>query len=691
MLLNFGKIRRLTEDDKIFDLRIGDLKDYYEGTYYIDKAITLNIGEVPSLIGPGMLEVFVTYDKTLTEEEYLENITTKLHRDKIPYYINFKMINKNGSLFTWRYFVDINNEELYIDRNNYPIQILTKNQIGNLIYTKQEMESLFINRYEEHLDEPDSKWYIKVPKMQVRELDLHLHNMGVNIENPRLFKENSSWRIEDVFKFGIINLGIETIDRKVFVDSQIKTHYREWSLGYEYPNTSDSSRYEFNPWVDIFRKGNTSWYTDKYNPKHHIHGAQSHRITFNTDVWMHCLHYTLGEYFTNFNPNRHLQGSKDNLTDLYNLEGRPYDTLNAYKIEHNTYLPGLYFTTPEIIEDIFYTTRTTRARDAKLNYGHLRSHDTLTNYVSKIYTTPDEDLVYYPLVQYGDGNMKKIIDTYLMHNRPFNESGVLKNILPIPLKDFDSKNIYVNHNLYYPEGIFQVINFPRYRNILNRDLGLLMTVTRKKQSLENIFRQYTEGTESVIAPGITYGRPYGEFKSDLSLMNNDSVSIEERTKSDFRALLIEGDPFKSIFRAPAINKIPLNHLNELENVINNKDVITGIKLGPETTYSYDLTNVPFNDKANKLKRVHLPYNYALTYFKMEINKDAPKYNIENKDRVFSTFVLNDADASVKYDDLMSRGMHWECALSIDKLTMKFAPILVRIRGEWRDIQRQEIY
>ena len=47
------------------------------------------------------------------------------------------MINKNGSLFTWRYFVDINNEELYIDRNNYPTQILTKNQIGSLIYTKQ--------------------------------------------------------------------------------------------------------------------------------------------------------------------------------------------------------------------------------------------------------------------------------------------------------------------------------------------------------------------------------------------------------------------------------------------------------------------------------------------------------------------------------------------------------------------------
>ena len=139
-----------------------------------------------------------------------------------------------------------------------------------------------------------------------------------------------------------------------------------------------------------------------------------------------------------------------------------------------------------------------------------------------------------------------------------------------------------------------------------------------------------------------------------------------------------------------INKIPLNHLNELENVINNEDIITGIKLGPETTYSYDLTDVPFNDKVNKLKRVHLPYNYALTYFKMEINKDSPKYNIENRDRVFSTFILTDADASVKYNDLMSRGMHWQSALSIDKLTMKFAPILVRIRGQWRDIQREEI-
>ena len=350
MLLMMGKIHSINSEHAILTPDINKELDFYTGYYYIKDKITIE----DLIIEPGLLEVYVTYTSA-----YIEGVNTE-------YYINYKLITNDGKIYTWRYYLHKEEENVYLDKTDLPGLSLTKNKIGSVIYNRKEMEERFLTREETNIE--DRRYFISTPILEQRritEVDTNLDFVGDNLftkDEPKYFDIQKDIGYRYLFEL--------TKDRSVYVD-------------YNYHNNTFNDR-----WLDLFNLGSARPWDIELTGDVKVSEANgyfypSHMKNFGINPLIDLAYVKMGEYFTDIHK----------VNDKLNPTSRNH----TYRIINNTYLPG-------IVRDYSPTTDHPDGKHPR----EYQNGEISPFYIVRSMVTPDERMKTIPVVYYGHNSYSRL-------------------------------------------------------------------------------------------------------------------------------------------------------------------------------------------------------------------------------------------------------------------------------------------
>ena len=350
MLLMMGKIHSINSEHAILTPDINKELDFYTGYYYIKNKITIE----DLIIEPGLLEVYVTYTSA-----YIEGVNTE-------YYINYKLITNDGKIYTWRYYLHKEEENVYLDKTDLPGLSLTKNKIGSVIYNRKEMEERFLTREETNIE--DKRYFISTPILEQRritEIDTNIDFSGDTLftkDEPKYFDIQKDIGYRYLFEL--------TKDRSVYVD-------------HNYHNNTFNDR-----WLDLFNLGSARPWDIELTGDVKVSEANgyfypSHMKNFGINPLIDLAYVKMGEYFTDIHK----------VNDKLN----PTSKNHTYRIINNTYLPG-------IVRDYSPTTDHPDGKHPR----EYQNGEISPFYIVRSMVTPDERMKTIPVVYYGHNSYSRL-------------------------------------------------------------------------------------------------------------------------------------------------------------------------------------------------------------------------------------------------------------------------------------------
>ena len=602
MLLTFGKIQAITKEHPILNPTLDKPMDFYNGKYYIRDSITMTDGS-GYVIEPGFLEVYISYSSY-----FEENVNTE-------FYINYHHITNDGKIYNWRYYVHKEEETIYrLDKNDRPNLVLTKNKINNLLYTEREMEERFLSKDE--FNKKDRRYYIKVPEMNRWTMG-EIGSSGT-FTGDFVFDKNTETKINLNKDLNFNNLFKLFENRSIYIDANIHP-------------------YEMfdNRWVDLFNLGTSGLWDDVFNKGLRVSNANgkfypSHKQVYGINPNINVVYAKLGEYFTDF-------GSLS--------ESGKY---HIYKIDHNTYLPGISYTQKSL-------------SDSSVNKEHPRNYfryEESPFYMVRLLSVPDDNITKSPIIFYG-GNTANTV--YENHYNAINES---VNLI--------SDEIYGVRNTEKPR---------------QWEMGMLLTTVHGKNDINDLLTDSKNNIQSKLLNYTTYKSYLDKSNLDWGLYH-----INESTKSifkdDLHIHLFDTDPNKVYYRAHSTDVDNDNYIRRITELINLSDVVTDIKLGPEVRTVYDKTEINLNDENRFINLVNEDMSMVLTYFKAEINKRSPRYTLENQSLSYEVAYPEQQTFLPRMNKRLSLKENEK--LAIDKITVGFRPILVKINNKWKKLTKRGV-
>lgn len=393
----------------------------------------------------------------------------------------------------------------------------------------------------------------------------------------------------------------------------------------------------YQQWNDVFQ-AKPNWDKEYMNNKRVSESNgyifPSQLKTFGTWGLMSFLHMKLGEYFID------ILG--------YNFEVSD-NKVSVLKIANNTYLP--YYNTTELegTNDIY---------NMHIKYAHRFKASPL--YMSRLFVTPDEDMKTYPLVHYA----KSLYSEISSNNEHTNVD-------------------YLKHRNLTQTDIEQI----RYEKINSTifNTGILSTSVIKKQDPIVLFNRLKRDDKSELMKYSNYIK-YGNNSWSLHIFSDaypDSINGRDH---DIYTYLFDLDPAKAIYRSLSTNVLQLDHNKNFVNLVRNQDVVEDIRLGTEIRTVIDKSNINLDDYNNRLMEININNNrpnLVLTYFKPEIVKNSPRYKT-NPGNVYDPAYPEQIDFLNRLENRKSLKINEK--LAIDKITVGFRPLQVKMNGVWKDLQ-----
>ena len=694
MLRTFGKIKTITKDDPIFHPELSPRKLHLQGTYYIKEKITLAHPEKIHELKPGILEVTVTTDNTETYETLVKK--TPQPGMTLFYIINYKLLCNDGSIYTWRVYTEENGGSYRINSRDTATQILTKNTIDKLIYTPQEMADRFLSK-------ASLNWELE----------------GKYITTPRISEYDTNISVSTGIANGDITFSTERI-----ASLHIYGYHKLWNKF-----INNSAVYALNmddgSALDNYRKANPSWLRDI---------LQSYR-SFNSQI---ILGEMVGPISEKKIPNQSLQDiiySDTLMPGLttwmmhgdymlnklhYNIgnsisdwEFEPTssafirDSVKINRIVGNTYLQGhidLNINRPAFDNTLPLDYRQGNNVYSTTNNTVMDPSDAYV-YSTRIIRTPDTNLKYNPVISYASnhstifkssnntGRMDKYLigneDNYFLQRKqpstaavatgimgavaaPYRfPTGVIANdpFVEVPVvKEYDGKHMFSPGLLYFANRdirIGGVLNEPVTKSEL--------VFTRATNMYDNILG----ANESVLNTTVALTYAY--------LLGSKNVGNYRLYNFDYWWLHY-GYSSKSIYRAPS---------NTITTTTNNEDILAklrqngrveDIRLGPEFLMVMDKSEIPIGSPSRIFHLTPNDPSMALTYLKMEVNKNANRYKTGvDQNIAYSPAYASQSNFGTRITTRVN--LPKNATLGIDKITAGFRPIQVKVGGVWRNITK----
>ena len=601
MLLTFGKIQTIKKDHPILNPSLDKPMDFYNGKYYIKDSITMTDGN-GYVIEPGFLEVYVSYSSY-----FKESVNTE-------FYINYHHITNDGKIYNWRYYVHKEEETIYrLDKTDRPNLVLTKNKINNLLYSENEMIDRFLSK--EEFTKKDNRYYIRVPEMSKWTMG-DIDSSGV-FRGDFVFDENSETKV---------NLNKDLNFNKLFKLFENKSIYIDDNI---HPYETFDNR-----WMDLFNLGTTGLWDDVFNNGLRVSNANgkfypSHRQVYGINPNINVVYAKLGEYFTDF-------GSLS--------ESGKY---HIYKINHNTYLPGISYT-QKLLTDTSLT---------KVHPRNYYKYEESPFYMIRSLSVPDNDITKSPIIFYGGNKVNNIQENH-----------------------YNSKNGTINSLTKADVYAIKDDEIPR-----QWEMGMLLTTVHGKNNINNLLTDSKNNIESKLLNYTTYKSYLDRSNLDWGLyhVNENTNSI---FKDDLHIHLFDTDPNKTYYRMHSTDVDNDNYVRRVTELINLSNVVTDIKLGPEVRTTYDKTEVNLNDGNRFINIINEDASMALTYFKAEINKRSPRYTLENQSLSYEIAYPEQQTFLTRMNKRLS--LKDNERLAIDKITVGFRPIMVKINNKWKHLTKK---
>lgn len=393
----------------------------------------------------------------------------------------------------------------------------------------------------------------------------------------------------------------------------------------------------FQQWNDVFQ-AKPNWDKEYMNNKRVSESNgyifPSQLKTFGSWGLMSFLHMKLGEYFID------ILG--------YNFEVSD-NKVSVLKIANNTYLP--YYNTTELEgkNDIY---------NMHIKYAHRFKASPL--YMSRLFVTPDEDIQTYPLVHYA----KSLYSEISSNNEHTNVD-------------------YLKHRNLTQTDIEQI----RYEKINSTmfNTGILSTSVIKKHDPIVLFNRLKRDNKSELMKYSNFMK-YGNRSWLLHIFSDALPDSMDGRDNDIYTHLFDLDPAKAIYRSLSTNALQLDHNRKFIDLVRNKDVVEDIRLGPEIRTIIDKSNINLDDYNNRLMEININNNrpnLVLTYFKPEIVKNSPRYKT-NPGNVYDPAYPEQIDFLNRLENRKSLKINEK--LAIDKITVGFRPLQVKMNGVWKDLQ-----
>lgn len=696
MLRTFGKIKTITKDNPIFHPELSPRKLHLQGTYYIKEIITLAHPEKIHELKPGILEVTVTTDNTETYETLVKGAPQP--GVTLFYIINYKLLCNDGSIYTWRVYTEENGGSYKINSRDTATQILTKNTIDKLIYTQQEMADRFLSKASLNW-ELEGK-FITTPR--ISEYDTNI-SVSTGIANGDMTL--STERVTSLHKYGYHKLWNKFINNSAV-----------YAL-----NMNDGSK------LDNYRKANPTWLDailqsyNTFNPQSYMNvpvGPISNKQEANKSLidiiysdtlaqgyttWMmhgdymlNKLHYNIGNSISDweFEPtssiftrdnvkinrivgNTYLQGHKDLKINLPAFDNTlPLDYRqgnNVYDTTNNTVM--------DPSDAYVYSTRIIRTPDTNLKYNpvisYASNHSTIFKSSNNTLIRTDKYLIgnrdNYFLQRKQPSTVSTVVGIMGTNVSPYRfpvGSTAINPFIEVPTeKEYDGKHMFSPGLLYFA----------------NRDIrvgGILNDINVKSEPLYNSSDTY----DNIVGLGL--GNSSSSAYLALTyryLLGSQNIGNNRLYNFDYWWLHY-GYSSKSIYRAPS---------NTITTTVNNEDILTklrqngrveDIRLGPEFLMVMDKSEIPIGSPSRIFHLMPDDPSMALTYLKMEVNKNANRYKTGvDQSIAYSPAYASQSNFGTRINTRVN--LPKNATLGIDKITAGFRPIQVKVAGVWRNITK----
>lgn len=693
MLRTFGKIKTITKDDPIFHPELSPRKLHLQGTYYIKEKITLAHPEKIHELKPGILEVTVTTDNTETYETLVKK--TPQPGMTLFYIINYKLLCNDGSIYTWRVYTEENGGSYRINSRDTATQILTKNTIDKLIYTPQEMADRFLSK-------ASLNWELE----------------GKYITTPRISEYDTNISVSTGIANGDITFSTERI-----ASLHIYGYHKLWNKF-----INNSAVYALNmddgSALDNYRKANPSWLRDilqsyssfnsqiilgeKVGPisEKKIPNQSLQDIIYSDtlmpglttwmmhgDYMLNKLHYNIGNSISDweFEP-----------TSSAFIR----DSVKINRIVGNTYLQGhidLNINRPAFDNTLPLDYRQGNNVYSTTNNTVMDPSDAYV-YSTRIIRTPDTNLKYNPVISYASnhstifkssnntGRMDKYLignkDNYFLQRKQPSTAAVATGIMgavaapyrfptgviatdpfvEVPVvKEYDGKHMFSPGLLYFANRDIRI------GGVLNEPVTKSELVFTQANMYDNILG----ANESVLNTTVALRYAY--------LLGSKNVGNYRLYNFDYWWLHY-GYSSKSIYRAPS---------NTITTTTNNEDILAklrqngrveDIRLGPEFLMVMDKSEIPIGSPSRIFHLTPNDPSMALTYLKMEVNKNANRYKTGvDQNIAYSPAYASQSNFGTRITTRVN--LPKNATLGIDKITAGFRPIQVKVGGVWRNITK----
>lgn len=516
----------------------------------------------------------------------------------------------------------IYNWRYYVHKEEETIYRIDKNDRPNLVLTKNKINNLLYSEREMEERFLSKDEFTKKDKR---------HYIKV--------PEMSKWTMGDIDSSGAFT-GNYVFDKNTETKTNLNKDLNFNSLFKLFENKSiyiDANIHPYeifeNRWVDLFNLGSSGLWDDVFNKGLRVSNANgkfypSHRQVYGINPNINVVYAKLGEYFSD-------SGSIS--------ESGKY---HIYKIDHNTYLPGISYSKKNL-------------SDSSVNKEHPRNYfryEESPFYMVRLLSVPDDNITKNPIIFYGGNSANTIYENH-----------------------YDVKNESIN---LISEEIYGIRNteIPK-----QWEMGMLLTTVHEKNDINELLVDSKNNIQSKLLNYTTYKSYLDKSNLDWGLyhINENTNSI---FKDDLHIHLFDTDPNKVYYRMHSIDVDNDNYIRRITDLINNSDVVTDIKLGPEVRTVFDKTEINLNDENRFINIVNEDMSMALTYFKAEINKRSPRYTLENQSLSYEIAYPEQQTFLTRMNKRLSLKDNEK--LAIDKITVGFRPILVKINNRWKHLTKK---
>lgn len=657
MLLGMGKIKTIGKDDPLLKPSLDYPLSFYTGYYYLKEEANLDASATGNSflykINPGFLEIYISYSSDYKPGE------------NTSYYINYRLTTQDGSLYIWRYYAHKEEGVLtFLDRTDRPKLLLTKNKIGKLVYTKDEMDELFLNKKASHLD--NDEYFIRTPKIEVVPINKALNKLDFRPTN--MFNTEDIMTEEEFDRSKIVIDGFKDWEK---FNNLLVWRFKDSDSRLEYfleNETSVNNSLALDPY-----RSNVGWLTKELNKEDLAISPGRNDNIFNQQGLykrVNRMLATLGDWSANLFRNWQVPKMAGDTMQNYNLEQSiGVNQTCISRVVGNTYFPDI----APIISGELHQVKWIPNNGIQMDKFREQWSDSLLEgytrssfHMGRIMNLPDNDMVSSPVILYGNNGTSGTIegmkyrgaDTGYAVSEDFLNNFTKSNMWPIIQSGVEIK--YALARQLRPGNILTTHlkkeHFVKRVNLSTRSKTLGI------QAQENKFYDL-------------YSTPqYGQWDNPRRKWKNNVLSDHVISN------MIDFDYLVTGYRQQSYDVWNTDYIDYAMNLINTDKDGAKLRLGPEVRTTYDLSEYRVDDWQHRVLNIQPDANMALTYFKPEIVKTSPRYTLENQADVYGiTF-----PGEVNFADKLSKSLSLPDSqtLAIDKITVGFRPIQKYVNGRW---------